>query len=110
MNHTKTLTYKRSMELAKLSAQTTAQLPHGYGFLADQLRRASSSIVLNFAEGNAKASTRERRRFFRIAKGSVLETAAVFDVAVEFGVVESSRNKHAQDLCDHVAALLHLYK
>ena len=29
-----------------------ARLPTGYGFLADQVKRASISIMLNFAEGN----------------------------------------------------------
>ena len=46
----------------------------------DQLDRASTSIVLNLAEGNGKRSHPERCRFFDIARGSAVECAACLDV------------------------------
>jgi len=46
----------------------------------DQLDRASTSIPLNIAEGNGKFSTRDRARFFEVARGSALECAACLDV------------------------------
>lgn len=48
----------------------------------DQLDRASTSIVLNIAEGNGKRSHPERCRFFDIARGSTVECAACLDVLV----------------------------
>ena len=48
----------------------------------DHLIRASQSIILNIAEGNAKRSERARIRFFEIARGSAMECAAVLDVFV----------------------------
>ena len=46
----------------------------------DQLDRASTSIPLNLAEGNGKRSRADRCRFFDIARGSTLESAACLDV------------------------------
>lgn len=48
----------------------------------DQLDRASTSIVLNLAEGNGKRSPADRSRYFDIARGSTLECAATLDVLV----------------------------
>jgi four helix bundle protein len=48
----------------------------------DQLDRASTSIVLNLAEGNGKRSYPDRCRYFDIARGSALECAACLDVLV----------------------------
>ncbi len=46
----------------------------------DQLDRAATSIPLNIAEGNGKFSRRDRARFFDVARGSTLESAASLDV------------------------------
>src|SRR5438093_7869705 len=46
----------------------------------DQLDRASTSIPLNIAEGNAKFSSKDRARFLEMARGSALECAACLDV------------------------------
>jgi len=48
----------------------------------DQLDRASTSIVLNLAEGNGKRSHPDRCRYFDIARGSTVECAACLDVLV----------------------------
>jgi four helix bundle protein len=110
MLHTKTRLYEKSLELISLSARALAELPVGYGFLADQLRRASASTALNFAEGSGKISLRDRRRFFLIARASALETAAAFDVAERFGALSGERNAEAQELCDHLSAMLYRYR
>jgi four helix bundle protein len=51
----------------------------------DQLDRASTSIVLNLAEGNGKQSYPDRCRYFDIARGSGVECAACLDVLVRRG-------------------------
>lgn len=50
--------------------------------VVDQLDRASTSIPLNIAEGNGKFTSADRCRFFDIARGSALESAAALDVLV----------------------------
>lgn len=51
----------------------------------NQLDRASTSVVLNLAEGNGKRSHLDRCRFLDIARGSAVECAACLDVLVVRG-------------------------
>tara|TARA_Y100000031_G_scaffold109695_1_gene120727 strand:+ start:372 stop:611 length:240 start_codon:yes stop_codon:yes gene_type:complete len=41
--------------------------------MRDQLLRASSSVALNLAEGNARRTNKDRLRFFNIALASLRE-------------------------------------
>lgn len=47
---------------------------------ADQILRASESIVLNIAEGNGKFTSKDRCRYFDISRGSAMECAGCLDV------------------------------
>jgi four helix bundle protein len=48
--------------------------------MRDQQRRASLSIALNIAEGSGRFSQKDRRNFFVVARSSVFEVAAIFDI------------------------------
>jgi four helix bundle protein len=52
-------------------------------FAKDQLGRASLSVLFNIAEGSAKFSNKDRRRFYVIARGSVFECSALVNVLHE---------------------------
>ncbi len=106
MRHEDTHIYQRTLELVSLAKQVIDALPVGLGFLADQLRRAASSVLLNFSEGCGKHTLAEQRRFFRIARGSAYEVAAILDVAQRFGAIEIALHARGKDLCDHPAAML----
>jgi len=51
--------------------------------LADQLRRASYSVVLNIAEGSSRRGSREYRRFLDTANGSLAEVETALGLARE---------------------------
>ena len=68
--------------------------------LKDQLDRASSSIALNLAEGRGKPTTKDQRRFFYIALGSVRECQAILDIG---GLKDSIQ----WNMVDHLAASLY---
>ncbi|MGD9251086.1 MAG: four helix bundle protein [Desulfobacterales bacterium] len=72
----------------------------------DQLLRASQSIPLNIAEGNGKATEGDRRRYFEIARGSALECAAIQDVLVVCGVLDSEESAKAKKQLDRIVAML----
>jgi four helix bundle protein len=50
------------------------------GHFREQLLRASASIPLNLAEGNAKGTVNDKRRFFQMAFGSVRECQVIFRI------------------------------
>ena len=58
----------------------------------NQLDRASTSIVLNIAEGNGKFTSPDRCKHFDIARGSSLECAACLDIAIskELATIEET--------------------
>ena len=84
MLHEKLECYRRAVKLAEELSKEGARWPRGLGYLYDQLRRAIASVVLNTAEGNARRSTAERRRFFEIARASAVEVSACVDLASSF--------------------------
>lgn len=51
--------------------------------LVQQLRRAALSSHLNVGEGFARKSTQERKRFFEIARSSVVEVDTAIDISCE---------------------------
>ena len=72
--------YRCAIDFLALAVRVTAHMPRGHADLRDQLRRASTSIPLNIAEGSGKTSAPDRARFHAIARGSALECAAILDV------------------------------
>ena len=68
--------------------------------IKDQLIRASQSVILNLAEGSAKPTVRDKRRYYAIAFGSAREVQAAFDII-------NLKDEQALDLIDHVAACLY---
>src|SRR5262245_23789890 len=53
--------------------------------LRGQLRRASSSVVLNIAEGFGSRARGVKRRHYEIARGSTVERIAILDLGVAIG-------------------------
>lgn len=80
-DHEKLDVYQTAVDWVSLAQDIAQALPRGNAALADQLQRAASSITLNIAEGAGEFSGGEKARFYRIAKRSATECAAVLDVA-----------------------------
>ena len=57
---------------------------------ADQLRRASFSIMLNIAEGTGRFTNPDKRKFYVIARGSVFECVAIFDYLRDVGLLDEA--------------------
>jgi four helix bundle protein len=83
-DHEKLEVYQASVAFIAWLEPLLRELPKSLS-VTDQLDRASTSIPLNIAEGNGKFTSADRCRFFDIARGSTLESAAALDVLVAKG-------------------------
>ena len=80
--------YKTSQLLALECYRITKQFPNDEKFsMVQQLRRAALSVHLNLAEGCSRKSQVERRRFFEISRGSVIEIDTCLELAVQLKYV-----------------------
>jgi four helix bundle protein len=78
-HHEKLTVYQRALEFAAWSQQLIESVTKKTS-TRDHLERSGDSIALNIAEGNGKFSQKDRARFFQIAHGSALESAACLDL------------------------------
>ena len=85
--------YRMALELYKKCKEQ--KLPY---FLKSQLERATSSIVLNLAEGSARTSKKERARFYVIAFASLREVQALIEMEETLKTLESLADQLAANL------------
>jgi four helix bundle protein len=70
-----------------------------------QLRRAALSINLNIAEGTGRRAD-DQRQFYRIARGSALESAAVIDAIRVLGLVTRDETRSVETLLVRIVSML----
>ena len=99
MNHEKLVCNRLLLSVAERLSKLMARWPVGYGYLADQLRRAMASSILTLAEGNGKrGNSRDRRRFFQMSMGSVAEVAACLDLASVFSLISAMEQEELKKM------------
>jgi four helix bundle protein len=74
--------------------------------LADQLRRASLSVVSNIAEGHGRARRAEFAGFLLIARGSGVEIQAQLVLALTTGRLVYNEYARLRGMADHTVALV----
>lgn len=97
--------YQLSMAFVTWSQRLAATLPAKEP-AQGQLERASTSIPLNVAEGNAKASKRDRARYLRMALGSTYECAAILDVLTARGSADGTQVEEGKETLERVSAMI----
>jgi|SRR4029078_161167 four helix bundle protein len=92
LSHTKLDIFKVSKSFVLNCYRETKTFPSEEKFgIVQQIRRAALSVHLNIAEGCSRRSAIERKRFYEIARGSVIEVDAALDIAVELNYTTKER-------------------
>ncbi|GEO09805.1 four helix bundle protein [Segetibacter aerophilus] len=82
--HTKLNAYQETRKFTLECYKVTRLLPADERFaMVQQLRRAALSAHLNLAEGASRKSIAERKRYFEISRGSVIEVDTAVGIAFE---------------------------
>ena len=81
--------YQKALNFADRITSLTESFPRGKYYLVDQLNRAALSIAANIAEGNGRRMPKDRRNFFVIARGSVLECLPLLEIARRRMLIEA---------------------
>lgn len=110
MLHERLRCYKMALELAKDVAGESKKWAFGYAYLNDQMKRALASVILNCAEGNARMSQKERKRFFQIARSSLTEVSSCVDLLLAFNLIIPEMGKNWKVKLDDISKMLFALK
>lgn len=106
LDHEKLDVYQAALAFTILMHKVIKELPKGNSHLADQVLRASASIQLNIAEGGGEFSKNEKVRFYRIARRSATECAAILDIFQHLNLIEKNNHTQSRDLLIRIVSML----
>ncbi len=105
-SHERLDVYRAAVEWLVLADELAGALPKGRAYLTDPLRRAAASIPLNIAEGAGELAAAEKVRFYRIARRSATECAAILDGCRALSLLDPERVNAGRALLWRVVAML----
>lgn len=105
-DHEKLDVYTATVDFISLAHRIIAAFPVGHANLADQLRRAATSIALNIAEGAGEFSKPDKARFYRFARRSATESGAALDVAVRLELATAAQCNAARETLIRIVSML----
>ena len=105
-HHSRLEVYRLAVRFAGEVDPILRRVPRWRAPVRDQLLRATCSILANIAEGTGEHSPRDKARFYRIARRSAAECAALLDLLFVSEVAAPGEVHAAHQLLARIAALL----
>ena len=100
--------WQKSMDLVESSYKLSSRLPPDERFgLISQIRRASTSIPANIAEGFGRWNARDFARFAAIASGSLRELETHLIIVQRLGYLDKASVESALRLTDDLSKMLY---
>ena len=107
LGHKNLTTWEKSLELVKEIYLLCEKLPKEEAFiLSSQLKRAAISVSSNIAEGYARDSKKETKRFLDIARSSLVEIDTQIVICLKLDYFSKNEILVIDDLINHNFALL----
>ena len=99
--------WQRAMELAELSYQITKEYPseERYGLIS-QIRRSSTSVVANIAEGQGRSHVKEFLNHLSMAKGSLVELETLLLLSQRVGFLKEPQLAKAMEISAEVGRMI----
>ncbi len=105
-DHDKLDVYHAAIDFVAVADDIVERLPRGRRYLADQLQRAATSVSNNIAEGAGEFSAKEKARFYRMARRSATECAAILDVCHRLELSTPARLQAGRTLLLRIVSML----
>ena len=107
LNHKKLEVWQSSVSLVTEIYLITKTFPNEEMFgLTNQLRRAAISVSSNIAEGSARKSNIERKRFYEISRASLVEIDSQIEIAIRLQYLKKEHEEKIDVLINQVFAML----
>jgi len=107
LSHKNLNVWKLSVDLITDVYKITAEFPKEELYvLTSQLRRAAISVASNIAEGAARQSKPEKKRFFQIARSSLVEVDTQFEIARKLNYFQDDKFLEIDETINHIFASL----
>ena len=99
--------WQHAVDLAETCYQLTRQFPQDelYG-MTSQIRRASTSVAANIAEGNGRENRGEYIQFLKIAQGSLKELETHLLLSQRVGIASAKTITPILDRCETAGKML----
>ncbi|MBU0767102.1 four helix bundle protein [Patescibacteria group bacterium] len=99
--------WQKGMNLLKEVYKITGSFPKEEKYnLTSQMRRASTSVLTNTAEGFGRSTSPDKAYRYTIARGECTEVHALLIISVELGIITMEDAKSAIELTSDTGKLL----
>src|SRR5688572_8923149 len=106
LSHKNLEVYQISLKLIKEVYKATRLFPKEEQFvLTSQIRRAAISVCCNIAEGAARTSRPEKKRFYEISRSSAVELDTQFEIGI---ILEYYRNGQMKELEQYLESVFRM--
>ena len=101
------IVWQEGKKLTLFVYKITRKFPSEEKFaMVSQMRRASYSFLANIAEGNAKKQHKNRKNFFNIAQGSLIELDCFAEIAHNLNYINNQEYQKLLELINKCGYLI----